>query len=78
MAGGTTIQVSASEGTLLGDVSMNLNDTQTVGQGTTDFSFSWAPGDSLEAPAVYIGITVNTPDEGNGYGSVGITGTKTP
>ncbi len=78
LVGGTTIQVSASEGTLLGDVSMNLNDTQTVGQGTTDFSFSWAPGDSLEAPAVYIGITVNTPDEGNGYGSVGITGTKTP
>ena len=46
------------------------------GPGTTRFSFTWTPGDSLEAPQVYITIKVETPDKGNGYRSVHVLGTK--
>jgi len=77
LVGGTAIQVDATDGTLYGDVGINLQDTQASGQGSTQFSFSWAPGDSLEAAQVYISIKVNTPEYGNGYRSLTISGMKT-
>lgn len=76
--GGSNIQVSATDGDVYGDISINMLDTQSKGPGTTQFSFTWAPGDSLEAPQVYISIKVTTPQDGNGYRSVNILGTKTP
>jgi len=70
------ISVSATDGTLYGDVDIDQLDTQSIGAGTTDFSFTWAPGDSLESPEVYITITVSTPSDGNGYASTSIVGSK--
>jgi len=70
------ISVSATDGTLYGDVDIDQRDTQSVGSGTTDFGFTWAPGDSLYSPEVYITITVTTPKDGNGYASTSVVGTK--
>jgi hypothetical protein len=70
------IQVTATDGDLYGDTNIILEDTQVSGPGTTEFSFSWAPGDSLQAPQVYINIKVTTPGQGNGYRSVNILGVK--
>lgn len=76
LVGGTKISIDATDGQLYGDISVELRDTQQSGSGTTDFSFTWAPGDSLEAPQVYITISVNPPEDGNGYQSKTITGYK--
>ncbi len=76
LVGGTRIRVEATDGQLFGAVNVELRDTQEAGPGTTDFSFSWAPGDSLEAPQVYITISVNPPVDGNGYQSRTIAGYK--
>lgn len=76
LIGGSSITVSATDGTLYGDIGIQLRDTQYSGPGTTQFSFSWAPGDSLEATQVYISVTVTSPEDGNGYRSVQISGTK--
>ena len=76
LVGGTQITVEATDGNLFGDVSIRLNDTQAKGAGTTNFSFTWAPGDSLDAPQVYISIKVNPPSDGNGYQSASLLGTK--
>ena len=76
IVGGSSIAVEATEGSLYGDVGIEMLDTQYACPGTTEFSFSWAPGDSLEAPQVYISITVTTPELGNGYRSVQISGSK--
>jgi len=76
LVGDTRIEVSSTDGNLYGDVSVQLRDTQISGPGTTDFSFTWAPGDSLEAPEVYITITVSPPEDGNGYQSKTIRGYK--
>ncbi len=70
------INVEATDGNLFGDINVRQVDTQASGPGTTDFSFTWAPGDSLDAPLVNISITVSPPEDGNGYRSVTITGTK--
>ncbi len=72
----TKIKVSATDGNLYGDTDIVLEDTQVSGPGSTEFSFSWAPGDSLQAPQVYINIKVTTPTHGNGYQSVNILGVK--
>ncbi len=72
----TKIDVAATDGNLYGDIAIELRDTQQSGAGTTDFSFTWAPGDSLQSPQVYISITVNPPPEGNGYQSKTISGYK--
>ena len=76
LVGDTKITVEATDGNLFGDVSIRLNDTQAKGSGTTNFNFTWAPGDSLDAPQVYISIKVNPPSDGNGYQSTSILGTK--
>ncbi len=76
LVGETKISVSATDGELYGDINVELRDTQQSGPGTTDFSFTWAPGDSLEAPQVYITISVNPPADGNGYQSKTILGYK--
>ena len=70
------ITVSATDGDVYGDTDIVLEDTQLSGPGTTQFSFTWTPGDSLEAPQVYITIKVQTPENGNGYRSVHVLGTK--
>lgn len=72
----TRVRVSATDGQLYGDTDVILEDSQVSGPGTTQFSFSWAPGDSLQVPQVYINIKVVTPDNGNGYQSTNILGTK--
>jgi hypothetical protein len=72
----TSINVETTDGTLYGDVSIRMVDTQLIGPGTTDFQFTWAPGDSLEAPQVNISIKVNPPELGNGYRSYFITGQR--
>lgn len=76
LVGSTNIKVSSTAGSLYGDVNINLVDTQYPGPGTTDFQFYWAPGDSLEAPQVFISITVDPPADGNGYRSIGISGSR--
>jgi len=76
LVGGTRIRVEATDGQLFGDINVELRDTQQSGLGTTDFGFSWAPGDSLEAPQVYITISVDPPVDGNGYQSTTIAGYK--
>ena len=76
LVGGTQISVEATDGNLFGDVSIRLNDTQSKGSGTTNFNFTWAPGDSLDAPQVYISIKVNPPSDGNGYQSTSLLGAK--
>lgn len=70
------INVTATDGNLYGDVSLQQVDTQVSGPGKTEFSFTWAPGDSLDAPQVQISITVTTPDDGNGYASTSVVGNK--
>ncbi|MCB0283678.1 MAG: Ig-like domain-containing protein [Calditrichae bacterium] len=72
----TAISVKATAGELYGDTDIKMLDTRYPGPGSTDFSFAWAPGDSLEAPQVYISITVTTPAEGNGYRSTTVGGVK--
>lgn len=76
LVGGTQISVEATDGNLFGDISIRINDTQAKGAGTTDFSFTWAPGDSLDAPQVYINIKATPPTDGNGYQSTSLLGTK--
>ncbi len=70
------VNVSATAGSVYGDTDILLQDTQVEGSGTTRFRFTWAPGDSLEAPEVYLYIKVTTPDNGNGYQSATIVGVK--
>ncbi len=77
LVAGTEIKVQATAGTLYGDVDIEMRDTQSSGPGTTEFSFTWAPGDSLTDPQVYINIVVDSPPEGNGYTSRSIVGSKT-
>ena len=74
----TVISVDATDGKILGDKSITLRDSRYPGPGSTDFSFSWSPGDSLQSPQVYISIKVTTPANGNGYQSRNIIGTKVP
>lgn len=74
LVSGSRISVEATDGAVYGDVNITTRDTQFSGAGTTDFSFAWAPGDSLETPQVYISIKVETPVSGNGYRSVSILG----
>lgn len=76
LVGNTNIKVSSTAGSLYGDVNINLVDTQVPGPGRTDFQFVWTPGDSLEDPTVFISITVSPPLDGNGYRSVGISGSR--
>jgi hypothetical protein len=76
IVGGSKIEVSATDGDLFGDINIDLLDTQYSGPGTTQFNFTWAPGENLEAPQVYINIKVTTPENGNGYRSVNIIGTR--
>ncbi len=76
LVGNTRIHVAATDGELYGDVDISTRDTQIPGPGTTGFSFTWAPGDSLDAPQVYITITVDPPATGNGYRSTSILGNK--
>ena len=76
LVGQTVISVRATDGTLYGDTNIRLVDTQYSGPGTTDFAFVWAPGDSLEANQVFISITANPPNDGNGYRSTQIGGIK--
>jgi len=71
------VDVAATDGRLLGDVSFKLLDTQAKGPGTTQFSFTWAPGDSLKSPQVLITINIASPANGNGNISTSITGVKT-
>ncbi len=75
--GESSIQVNATDGSLYGDVSVRMPDTQISGSGTTEFGFVWAPGDSLKAPQVYINVVVSTPEDGNGYQSASVVGVKT-
>lgn len=70
------IKVSATDGDVYGDTDITTQDTQASGPGLTQFSFTWSPGDSLQAPQVYINIKVTTPANGNGYQSVDILGNK--
>jgi len=70
------IKVEATDGTVYGDIDFGLLDVRSPGNGTTDFSFTWAPGDSLTAPQVYISIKVLTPPIGNGNRAIQILGTK--
>ncbi len=72
----TRIKITASDGNLYGDTDIKMLDTQASGPGRTEFNFAWAPGDSLEAPQVYISIRVTTPEDGNGYQSANVVGTK--
>ena len=72
----SVISVEATDGKILGDKSISLRDSRYPGPGSTDFSFSWSPGDSLKSPQVYISIKVTTPANGNGYQSRNIIGTK--
>lgn len=76
LVGDTKIKVTSTDGDLYGDTDFVLEDTQISGPGTTQFNFTWAPGDSLEAPQVLINIKVTTPVNGNGYQSMNILGTK--
>ncbi len=75
--GESSIQVNATDGSLYGDISIRMPDTQISGAGTTEFGFVWAPGDSLKAPQVYINVVVSTPEDGNGYQSASVVGVKT-
>ena len=77
LVSGTSINVDATAGNLYGDINIEMKDTQRSGPGTTEFSFTWAPGDSLEDPQVYINIVVDSPPDGNGYVSTSVLGTKT-
>ena len=76
LVGNTNIKVSSTAGNLYGDVNIDLIDTQLPGPGSTDFQFFWTPGDSLKDPQVFISITVDPPPDGNGYRSVGISGSR--
>jgi len=76
VVGDSRIEVTATDGTVGGDISIEMLDTQARGPGATQFQFTWAPGDSLDSPQVYISIKVTTPPEGNGYRSLNILGTK--
>lgn len=74
----SVISVQATDGELFGDTQFKTLDSRSSGNGTTDFGFVWAPGDSLKAPQVFITITVTSPEEGNGSRSTNISGVKTP
>ncbi len=74
----SVVSVKATDGELFGDTQFKMLDSQLPGNGTTDFGFVWAPGDSLEAPQVYITITVTAPSDGNGSRSINISGVKKP
>lgn len=72
----TRIKVEASNGSLFGDVDLELNDYQTAGPGRTDFQFTWTPGDSLEDPIVFITLKATPPALGNGYRSFSFSGDR--
>ncbi len=72
----TRIKVSSTAGTLYGDKDLTLLDNTRPGNGSTEFSFSWAPGDSLKDTQVYINIQVTSPVSGNGSRSLRLVGTK--
>ncbi len=72
----TRIKVNATAGDLFGDTDFDLLDYVTPGNGTTEFTFSWASGDSLQDPQVYITIQVESPQNGNGSRSIRLVGTK--
>ncbi len=72
----TRIKVSSTAGTLYGDKDLTLLDNTLPGNGSTEFSFSWAPGDSLKDTQVYINIQVTSPQSGNGSRSLRLVGTK--
>ncbi len=76
LVGDSKLRVTATDGNLFGDTDINLQDTQVSGPGSTEFDFTWVPGDSLDAPQVYINIKVTTPANGNGYRSINVLGTK--
>ena len=73
----SVIEVNATAGEVYGDTKITMGDTQVSGPGITLYNFTWAPGDSLEAPQVMINIKVTTPENGNGYQSRNILGSKT-
>lgn len=72
----TRVNVTGTAGELFGNTDFTLKDAVTPGNGTTDFVFSWASGDSLNDEQVYITITVTSPEGGNGSRSLQIVGTK--
>jgi hypothetical protein len=74
----TMISIEASEGDLFGETEFSIGDTRFPGSGATDFGITWAPGDSLETPFVFISIKVTSPADGNGSISGGVSGTKVP
>ncbi len=74
--GDSRIRVTSTDGDVYGDTDVTIQDTQQSGPGSTQFAFTWAPGDSLDAPEVYINIKVTTPNDGNGYRSLSIAGFK--
>lgn len=76
LVAGTGISISSSAGEVIGKKSFVLEDNQLPGSGSTDFSFVWAPGDSLNAPVVKISIDVKSDEGGNGSRSTTITGVK--
>ncbi len=76
LVGDSKVSVTATEGELYGDTDVTIEDTQIGGPGTTQFNFTWTPGDSLDAPQVHLNIKVTTPQNGNGYQSVTVVGNK--
>jgi hypothetical protein len=76
LVGDTRVRVQSTDGSVYGDTDLDLVDSQTPGPGRTNFQFYWAPGDSLESPQVYITVKVTPPEDGNGYQSVGVSGTR--
>ncbi len=76
LVGDTRIQVTTTAGILYGDTDIRLVDTQTSGQGTTEFSFVWAPEEQMIENQIFISITVDPQKDGNGYRSVQIGGIR--
>ncbi len=72
----TRIKVTGTAGTIYGDKDVTLLDNIAPGNGSTEFSFSWAPGDSLKDTQVYLNIQVSSPGSGNGSRSLRLVGTK--
>ena len=74
LAEGTTITVTASAGTAIGDTDVELPDTQAQGPGLTDFSFSLCDDDigDFDPPVtVTIKILVESPNNNASYLIVG-------
>jgi len=74
LTAGTTVNVSASVGDLVGDVNVTLPDTQSAGW--TQFSFLLMDGDSAETdPAQTCILTISVTSSQNGNASTIIMGT---